>query len=205
MYVDDATIVDDKHCQIESWVQKNRDSTEYWSLPACNFTGNLELTLGGEHITSAQGTQTMAVVQGKTLFKPLTTNSWGIGLVGGGQFNPDNNALGDAYSYVPVSFSFLDDRVLWHTNLGWLHDRGTGRDAATWGTGTELKLTDRTAFTSETYGQNHGHPFFQFGIRHQLIPDRVQVDATYGDRLASNGAERFFSIGFVLFSDAILP
>ncbi|MCL2645023.1 MAG: hypothetical protein FWD51_06155, partial [Betaproteobacteria bacterium] len=46
-FTDDARIVDHKACQIESGILSGRDSTEYRVLPACNFTGNLELTLGG--------------------------------------------------------------------------------------------------------------------------------------------------------------
>lgn len=40
MITDDARTVDAKACQVETWVKFNRDSTEYWALPACNFTGN---------------------------------------------------------------------------------------------------------------------------------------------------------------------
>ncbi len=39
MYTDDARIVDPKSCQVESWIRFNRDSTEYWALPACNPLG----------------------------------------------------------------------------------------------------------------------------------------------------------------------
>src|SRR5690349_17123527 len=47
LITDDARIVDAKACQVETWVRHNTDSTEYWALPACNPTGNVELTVGG--------------------------------------------------------------------------------------------------------------------------------------------------------------
>jgi hypothetical protein len=47
MVTDDACIVDAKACQLESRVKSNHGSAEYWAQPACNFTGNLEVTLGG--------------------------------------------------------------------------------------------------------------------------------------------------------------
>lgn len=205
LMVDDATITGAKQCQLESWLQNNRNSTEYWALPACNFSGNLELALGGARITGAEHTQTTAVMQGKTLFRPLEKNDWGVGLVLGNQFNPDKSTLGDLYASVPLSFSFKDDRVLLHLNLGWLHEKEMRRDAMTWGAATEFQFAERTSFSVETYGKNRGNPFFQFGIRHQLIPDRMQLDASYGSRFGSVGNERYFSIGFVLFSDAIFP
>jgi hypothetical protein len=75
MITDDARIVDAKVCQLESWVKKTPDSTETWALPACNFTGNLELTLGGALTREDGQTRTTDVqAQGKTIFKPLEVN-----------------------------------------------------------------------------------------------------------------------------------
>lgn len=205
MVVDDAAIIDAKTCQLESWAQKNRDSTEYWAVPACNFSGNLEVAFGGARITSTEGTHSSAVLQGKTLFKVLDTNGWGAGLVFGNQFNPEGSVSGDLYARIPVSFSMLDDRFLLHTNLGWLREKETRRHAMTWGVGAETRLTGRTTLTFETFGQQRDKPLFQLGIRYQVVPDRVQLDASYGDRFGRGSAERFFTVGLVLFTNAILP
>ncbi len=43
---DDARLTTAGSCQLESWTRFYADSTEVWALPACNPTGNLELTLG---------------------------------------------------------------------------------------------------------------------------------------------------------------
>jgi hypothetical protein len=76
----------------------------------------------------------------------------------------------------------------------------------TWGVGSEMALTERTGFTSEIYRQDIGKPYFQFGIRHQLVPNRLQINATYGDRLSGVGnVDRFFSVGIVLMVDALMP
>ena len=56
MITDDARTVDAKACQVESWVRTNHGSREYWALPACNLTGNLELTFGGARTADATGT-----------------------------------------------------------------------------------------------------------------------------------------------------
>jgi hypothetical protein len=99
MITDDARIVDAKACQLESWIKKNPDSTEIWALPACNFTGNLELTLGGATTREAGRTHTTDVVmQGKTLFKAMDTNGWGIGLAAGTVRLPVANTH-DWYAY----------------------------------------------------------------------------------------------------------
>ena len=203
MITDDARIVDAKACQLESWVKKNPDSTEFWALPACNFTGNLELTLGGASTREAGSAKTTDVVmQGKTLFKTMDTNGWGIGLAVRTVRHPQADTR-DWYAYVPTSFSFRDDAVVVHTNVGWLREGEPRHNRLTWGLGTEAQLTERTWLIAETFGQNQGKPFHQLGLRHWLVPDRIQLDATYGNR--NGGGERWFSIGLPLLSGPFLP
>ena len=205
MITDDARIVDAKACQLESWVKRNPDSTEIWALPACNFSGNLELTLGGATTREAGRTQTTDVfMQGKTLFKAMDTNGWGIGLAAGTVRHPVAHTR-DWYAYVPTSFSFRDDAVVVHTNVGWLREGETRRNRLTWGLGTEAQLAGRTWLIAETFGQNQGKPFHQLGLRHWLVPDRVQLDATYGNRNGGGSNERWFSIGLRLLSVPFLP
>jgi hypothetical protein len=207
MITDDARIVDAKSCQLESWVSKSRHSTLYWALPACNFTGDLELTAGGARAEDDSGTGTSDfVLQGKTLFRRLQTNGWGTGLAVGADHHPRLGAGGrDWYAYVPTSFSFADDRFLLHTNLGWLREQQSGRDRLTWGLGSETQLTRETWLIAETFGKNQGRPFFQAGLRHWLITDRMQIDATFGNRFGQMSEERWFSIGLRLLSAPFLP
>jgi hypothetical protein len=210
MVTDDARIVDAKACQVESWVKRNQDSTEYWAQPACNFTGNLELSLGGAKGKDDGGTQTTDIVlQAKTLFKPLEPDGWGWGLAVGNVRHPaihtGNNLLGDLYAYVPATFSLRNDRVLVHTNVGWLHEREARRHRMTWGLGTEAQWSASTWLIAEVFGQNQGKPFYQVGLRYWLVPDHVQVDTTYGNRAGSGAQERWFSIGLRLLSPAFLP
>jgi hypothetical protein len=205
MITDDARIVDAKACQLESWVQKYPDSTELWALPACNFTGNLELTFGGAFTREAGYTRTTGVVvQGKTLFKAMDINGWGIGLAAGRVQHPVTGT-GDWYSYVPTSFSFGNDAVVVHTNLGWLYEGETRRNLLTSGLGTEVQFAERTWLIAEIFSQDRGKPFHQLGLRHWLVPDRVQLDATYGNRNGGGNDERWFTIGMRLLSKPFLP
>jgi hypothetical protein len=206
MVTDDARIVDDKSCQLETWLKANRGSDEYWALPSCNFSGNFELAVGSA-VTRQNGSGETSdlLVQGKTLFRTLEPNGWAWGLVGGAASHPDvsRKMLGDVYAYVPATFSFRDDRVLLHTNLGWIRDRLGNRHAMTWGVGSEIEMTPHTWLIAESYGENQGRPFYQLGLRHWLVYNRVQIDATYGNR--SNGGENWFSIGLRLLSPRFLP
>lgn len=211
MITDDARIVDAKACQVESWAKTNRGSDEFWALPACNFSGNLEITAGAARTREGGALHTTdLVLQGKTIFRPLETNNWSWGLAIGHVQHPDHRSRfgGDVYAYVPATFSFRDDRVFVHTNLGWLREQQNGRHHATWGIGTEVQMTDRTWLIGEGFGQNQGSPFYQFGVRHWIVPNHVQIDTTYGNRLGSGGVrgeERWFSLGLRLLSLPFLP
>jgi hypothetical protein len=200
MVTDDARIVDAKSCQVESWVKRNRDSTEFWALPACNPTGNLELTFGGA-ITREGGEDgfTDEVLQAKTIFHPLETNGWGIGLAAGTIRHPHRDVAngwpGDAYFYVPLSISFADDFWVLHLNAGVTRRRDVDRNLATWGLGNEIKLRDDLFLIPEVFHSDFGRPFYQMGLRYWIVKDRLQTDMTFGNRAVSDTAERWFSIG----------
>ena len=206
LVTDDASIVDPKACQLESWIQKNRGSTEYWALPACNFTGNLELTLGGSRFSDADGTRTANMtLQGNTLFKPLAPNNWGIRLVAGHVGRA--NATGDSqwYAYIPASFSFQDDRFRLHLNGGWLRDSQDRRNHLTWGIASETRIARHTSLLAEMFNQDEDRPSFQIGFRHSLVPERVQVDGTYGNNIGGGSGGGWFSLGLRLLSVPFLP
>lgn len=207
MITDDARTVDAKACQVEAWSRTNRGSRELWALPACNFTGNLELTLGGAVTREGGGSSTSDVVlQGKTLLKPLETNGYGVGLaIGYGAHPADYNGrnLGDPYFYVPASFSFADDRVVLHLNGGARHVRAE-QTRATWGIGSETLITPRVFLIAETFGESRNNASYQAGLRLWLVPNRVQIDATYGNQYGDKPGARWFSVGLRLLSPPFL-
>lgn len=209
MQTDDARIVDDKACQVESWVRRNDKSSEYWALPACSF-GNLELTLGGSEQRENDGnTRHDLVIQGKTLLKTLTPNGWGLGLTLGNQRKGSDQAgqpvAGDLYLNLPATFAYRDDRFFLHANLGWLREKATSHQHTTWGLSAETAVTQKTWLIAETFASDGGKPFAQIGVRQWIVQDRVQLDATWGDRINGSSGERWVSIGLRLLSPPFLP
>ncbi|MGX6566814.1 hypothetical protein [Cupriavidus necator] len=209
LITDDARIVDSKACQVESWMQFQRSGNEFWALPGCNPTGNLELTLGG----SAQRIDgdldlTNLQFQAKTLLKPLETNGYGVALAGGVVHHPnaeERKLFGNVYVNVPVSVSFFNDRFVTHLNIGANRDTESNLNRMTWGIGTETRLHPSVYLVAETFGQNKGNPSFQAGLRFWIVKDRVQVDTTYGNVFGGGTGERFFTIGLRLLSPPFLP
>lgn len=213
MITDDARVVDAKSCQVESWVRMEHGRTEMWALPGCNFGSDIEFTLGGGRFRQDGLAASDWIAQGKALLKPLSANGWGAAVSAGVVQHRPFGVEGltrDVYINVPLSFSFADDQFVLHTNTGWLRDGAAKRDVATWGVGTETQLSERVGLVAEAFGQvSRDSPtsFFQLGVRFWVIPNRVQIDTTYGNRIGSARGDqaRWFSIGLRLLSPAFLP
>ncbi len=205
---DDARLTTAGSCQLESWVRVYPHSREIWALPACNPGGNFEVTAGGGRAHyDQQASSSDFVLQFKTLFKPLESNTWGIGLAAGTvrhpEVNPGPNLLGNSYVYAPMSYSLFDDGVVLHANLGWLRDRASGRSNSTWGMGGEFKLSERLLAIAESFGDDRVKPYWQLGARYAIVPDRVQVDATVGQQLNGPREGRWISFGLRLTPDRL--
>ncbi len=197
---DDARLTTAGSCQLESWTRVYQDRREVWALPACNPGGNLEFTAGGGRArTDGQAATSDYVLQLKTLFRALDTDGWGAGLAVGRvahpEIQPGPNQLGNTYAYLPVSVSFMGDRAVLHGNLGWLRDRSSRQDRATWGLGGELYPYPRLALVLETFGDDRARPYWQAGLRYSVIPNLLQVDSTLGGQRDGGAAGRWLSFG----------
>ncbi len=209
MVTDDARITDAGACQIEAWQRVNRGSREHWAFPACNPTGNLEMTFGANDLPDAIGGRSSDfVLQGKTLLRPLTTNGYGVGFAAGMYLHsdpgPDEGRLSNAYFYVPLSVSWLDDRLVTHINAGAQENRDIRNHALTYGFGAEVKLAERIFLIAETFGDNHVRHSYHGGLRIWLKPNRVQIDATVGGQDGNFGPTRWWTIGLRLISPPFL-
>lgn len=200
MSVDDAAIVAPGQCQLETYIQHARESNlnAYWATPACNVGGSWELAIGAAWAENDVQRTRYGRLQAKTVFRSLEAGGWGIGLVLANQFQTGRGLDGDLSANVPLSFSLRDDRVLLHLNAGVQRAATSRSTAATWGAGVQLKLNERNTLTAETLGQQRGGARYQFGYAHALIPDHLQIDATWGQRLARGSQQSVITLGLVL-------
>lgn len=205
---DDARLTTEGSCQLESWMRVYPDHHEGWMLPACNLSGNLELTAGsGRAWQQEQSASSDYVVQLKTLFRPLKEDDWGLGMAVGTirhpSVNPGPNMLGYHYAYVPLSIAFNGDTLVLHTNLGWLKDKESQRNSTTWGVGGEAVLSPSFSAIAETYGDDRQAAFQQIGGRFAVVPGKVQIDATWGRQAGAPASGRWFSLGLRLTPDRL--
>jgi hypothetical protein len=190
---DDARVVDKDGCQVETFVKRQHrfDESEFWFLPACNPWGS-ELTLGYIRVDSTPaGDSNTVVLQAKSLLKPLDSNGAGfaltLGALAGDKISPFVNGIG--------SFSFADDRVVMHANVGAIRDNVAAMTRWTWGLGAEVLLAaPRLYGILETYGQRGDKPTLHTGLRIWIVPNRLQVDTTVGLQ-KSDPERRFGTLG----------
>ena len=208
MIIDDARIVDTKACQVESWRRFNSISNpETWAVPACAPIENLEISWGGAKSHAHEGPNhlTGTLLQGKAIVRELTPNGFGWGVALGQTQNRLPNNSTTFYLNLPATWSISADTALLHANLGLARDRRDRRGYATWGVGVEVQSWPSVQLIGEIYGEGSSRPSGQGGLRLWLVPNRVQIDATYGRRFQSAPSQRFFTLGVRLISPAFLP
>jgi hypothetical protein len=200
LITDDARIVDAGACQVESWLKHGEGLRETWALPGCNFTGNLELTAGGGRVRSGGSGLTTWQVQGKTLFRTLDQPgawAWGLAL---GATRTQGGGKTDPYFYLPITTTLQADKLFLHINLGARRETAVKHTQTTWGLGLESLLSEHWGAIAESFKQDSGRPLYQLGARYWVVPERVQIDATVGNRFgggapASAASQRWFSLG----------
>jgi hypothetical protein len=205
---DDARLTTAESCQLESWTRNYKNSHEQWALPACNPTGNFEITAGrGQTKNRGEPGTNDYVLQGKSLFRELTTNGYGWGLAVGHINHPSGaagpNSLGNTYAYIPLSISTLNDKVIYHTNIGWLRDKATHEQRMTYGFGAEIQISSRMMFIAETFGDHKAKPYWQTGARYSIIPNLLQVDTTIGQQYNGTTNNRWISFGLRYIPESI--
>ncbi|MCA2998717.1 MAG: hypothetical protein ING75_08965 [Rhodocyclaceae bacterium] len=202
MITDDARVTDALGCQVETWLRREPGPprvTEFWALPACNPTGNIEMTLGGATRQEAgEPRQSTIQAQLKTILIPLETDGFGLGIAAGVLRRDGRGApaspIDSAYLYAPMSKALAGDRVVLHLNIGASHDRNERKTFRTWGLGSETAITSRIYLIAETFGDGTGAPFRHAGFRFWLLPNRLQLDTTHGQR-AGSANSRWISVG----------
>ncbi len=207
---DDAAILDAKHCQVESWIDRAHGATTGWLVPSCNFGLDTELQLGIARTRAGGGTRhSEAYFQAKTLLRTMTdTEPWGVGLVVGVTKRPLNerhHGWQNPYVLVPFTQEIRDTPLTFHANGGWARDREARRDLTLWGAGLEARMSEGITLLTEAYGQNAEKPFLRIGGRWSAIKDRLDVDLSWVTRPGGSSNERLVSVGVTWQSGALLP
>lgn len=199
LVTDDAAVVAPGTCQLEAWAHSTSGGHEYWAQPACNFTGNLELAVGGARTYPyGNSPSTLIQLQAKTVLFPRTNGQWSFGAVASA--GRDTGA-----AHGRTAFQAFDARALasWYPrddlevdlNLGGGYLYGSGSFAVA-GAAIQYALVDAVQLLGEIFRDEPGRAKFQVGLRGIVIPDRFEVYASYGNRF--DATQWFATIGIRL-------
>lgn len=200
MTADDATVLEPRTCQLEAWWQRLHDHREGWLAPACSIAPGWEagVSLVRTREPGGAASQRLGGAYAKAVLRPLQTNGWGLGVVVAHLPLSAGSMAGDTSLNIPLSISLRDDAVLVHANAGWTRHHAIHQGGATWALGAEMAVGPRAALTLESFGARRGHSYVQAGARYSVIPNRLDIDAAYGERLTARGKEAYLSLGLTL-------
>jgi hypothetical protein len=207
---EDASILEAKACQLETWIDRSRVATDFWFVPACNFGADIEWQLGGSRTRmQGEGGFSQSYFQAKTAFVSVTEHPWGIGLVLGVQRFPlreTESGWSDPFALLPVSFQLgAEDRLL-HFNVGWTRDKAEKRNVTLWGIALEASLPGGViTAVGEAFGENARTPFVRLGGRWNQLAKNLDVDLTFVGKSGGTKAERFVSVGLYYKFDNVIP
>lgn len=204
---EDASILEDKQCQLEAWLDFGHDATQGWLVPGCNFGMNIEWQVGVAR-THAHGESRFsdAYAQAKSAWK-LGEGPWSLGAVAGVvRRGPESRVhrWDNPYLLALASHDF-GGVVLVHGNVGWSRERETGRDGTPWGVALEAVVHPRATLLAEAFGVNRAHPFLRAGVRHAAIPDKLDLDLSFVTRAGGGRSDRLVSVGFNYQAGRLIP
>jgi hypothetical protein len=206
--VEDASVVEDHGCQVEAWIDRSREATTGWIVPACNFFWNTEWQAGFARSREGQTRFSDAYVQAKTLLREVKDDAWGFATVVGATRHPLNavhRGYDNPYALAVLTVPVGKAPTLLHGQVGWLHDREKSRDVALWGIAAESPVHPSLALLGEVFGENGNRPFWRVASRWTAIPNRLDVDLSFLSRAGASTAERFVSVGVTWQTGRLVP
>lgn len=197
---DDAGIVDVGACQLELWGEFARDSRSLWINPGCNPFGQTEFSLGGARVHPDDGAR-FHVLSGqvKHALREMTAIQTGFAVALGGERVRTERAHAVQVNGI-ASVPLVGQSRVVHLNLGARHERepGQARTRAIWGAALDVAATETVRVALESFGASGERANWQLGVRHALVADRVQLDASVGSPFGRWDAERVFTVGVVI-------
>jgi hypothetical protein len=208
LVTDDASVIEPKSCQFEAWVNTVRGGHDYWAVPACNAFANIELAFGVSGVNPPEEPSSQQfVLQAKTVFAGVE-DVWSFGAVAG--IGHDNGPTAEGASssayYAKALFTWFPHKSLeLDLNLGASNDFGAGTILAA-GAALQYEFLPRTAAFAEVFRDEKGPGKYQLGLRHEIVPERFALYASYGNRLGSSSSDSWWAVaGIRINTAAFLP
>lgn len=198
---DDASVTNHRTCQLDFWTETTRETRQDNFNGGCNFLGNGEFSLGLGDLHGNQEDQSLTALGYKHILQNFTDTSMGYGIAASrewGRLKSTNESSQETLITSIASVPLQGEDLLLHLNLGYLqysdqtqHDNSLFKAVA-----LDYSLNERAGFSVETYSGVGDSLGWRVGARYTLIPDFLQIDASYGSDYGVYQSAKAFTIGF---------
>jgi len=199
LVTDDADVVAPRACQLETWVHRTPDGHEYWAQPACNFTGNLELAIGGARTyPSDDPVSNIIHLEAKSVFFPRGEGQWSVGAVAAAERDTGaahGRTAFQSFNVTGLASWYPRDELEIDLNLGVSYQHGRGSFAVA-GAAVQYSPVESLQMLGEVFHDEPGRAKFQVGLRGIVVADRFEVYVSYGNRF--DAAQWFATAGIRL-------
>ena len=208
LVTDDATVVAPRSCQLEAWIRSAGVDRAYWAQPACNFTGNLELSAGGASVhPDAAESASMVQLQAKTVLLATDDHAWSFGAVGGGARDtgaPHGSSAFQTYYAKALASWYPRGDLEIDLNVGAANVCGSGTFALA-GAAIQYAVLANVQLLAEAFRDQPGTGKYQVGMRWIVLPNRVEAYASYGNVFRGSADRWSPIIGIRLQTPEFLP
>ena len=205
---DDASIVGERTCQVEAWAQPQHEQRAYWLQPACNFGGNVELSIGAARMLADPAPRSTAlVVQGKTVPFARTADGWSVGAAAGAARDtgaPHGRSAFQAYYARALASWYPSNDVEVDLNVGASNVYGAGTFALA-GAALQVRASEQWQLLGELFRDEPGPTKYRAGLRWSIAPNRLESFVSYGNSFARASDRWVVIAGIRLQSPAFLP
>lgn len=208
LLTDDAAVVAPRTCQLEAWVLPSDDGRDYWMQPACNFAGDVEVSIGAGRTRPVAGdASTIMQLQAKTVIHATDDHVWSFGVAGGAGRDTGASHGSSAYqlyyakalaSWYPQSDLEVD------FNLGAANAYGSGTFALA-GIAVQYAVVPTLQLLAEAFHYGPGAARYQIGARWIVVPDRFETYVSYGNNFRATSDGWSSIIGIRLQTPVFLP
>ena len=203
---EDASILEEKECQLEAWVDLGHDASQGWLVPACNFGGRVEWQIGFARTRAAgESYFSDAYAQAKSAWR-VGEGPWSLGGVAGvtrRAIEARSQRWDNPFALAIATGEF--GPVVAHGNAGWSRNWETGRDVTPWGLAIEATVHEHVTLLAEAFGINRERPFLRAGLRLPAIAPRLDLDVSVVTRAGGGRADRLLSVGFLYATGRVIP
>ncbi|MFJ9451096.1 hypothetical protein [Herbaspirillum sp. NPDC101397] len=207
MATDDAAVLDEGACQLETWTEHSSALNTSWLNPSCNPFGSTEFALGAAHQQDRRDSSANTALmswQVKHLLRTYDDQQTGFAIATGGQHA---RASGDNETFIKgiATLPLQGENLLAHLNAGGIRQRDQrgGNYRGTWGMALDAEVSAGTRVSIETFGVTSTGTNWQLGLRRELIPDRLQLDASIGSPFGRWPQGRIVTLGLVFVTPSL--